>query len=194
VLELREIDDNKTLGLLNLTQFSRQHSELSKREIEKAGTLHLLEKMVGEKAQLLRYHSNRKPFLLDQSLHLSISHSHEWLAIFTDRRHETGVDIELVREKVLNVKDKFLSSTELLDTGLDVEKLITYWAVKESIYKVYGNPEVEFKRDIRVTADEGSNLKAELTRGSALECFSLRKEKIQDYILVYVNEKGEGAR
>jgi 4'-phosphopantetheinyl transferase len=47
------------------------------------------------------------------SKHISISHSHDKLAIIVNEKEATGIDIELIRDKVLKIKHKFLSQIRI---------------------------------------------------------------------------------
>ena len=159
-----------------------------KRELEKNATAFLLEKLFG-KAIDLSYNSDGKPQLNSEGCHISISHSHDKLVIICNTKNDTGVDVELIRDKVLKIKDKFLSKAELDAAKDNVEKLIIYWAAKETLYKVYGLKEVEFAKHLFVhpfTLNTTGTLVGELNLESLQKKFNLYYEKLEDYMLVYV--------
>ena len=70
----------------------------------------------------LDYTPQNKPFIRDSSAHISISHSHDKLAIILNRHKNTGIDIELLRDKILTVRHKFLTAGEQDFAGEDVQK------------------------------------------------------------------------
>src|SRR6202008_4298331 len=113
-----------------------------KRDIELKGREHLVKVLLGDVT--VCYDDKGKPHLTDRSKHISISHSHDKLAIIANAKEATGIDIELIRDKVLRIRHKYLSENELQDTGSDIEKLLIYWAAKETLYKIYGLKEVDF--------------------------------------------------
>jgi 4'-phosphopantetheinyl transferase len=176
------------LGLLHLPDFAAFTGVSAKRELEKKGGAFLLEKLFN-KTYELNYTPEGKPLLKHPDCHISISHSHDKLAILCDTSSATGVDVELIRDKVLKIKDKFLSADELEEAKDEVEKLIVYWAAKEALYKMYGLKEVEFAKNLAV---HPFKLKAsgEITGEVRLETFQkkfkLRYEKLEDYMLVYI--------
>jgi 4'-phosphopantetheinyl transferase len=185
---IREINENTRLGLLHLPDYSVFTGVTGKRELEKNATIFLLEKLFG-KAPNLSYNSEGKPELKEEKCHISISHSHDKLAIICDTKNDTGVDVELIRDKVLKIKDKFLSEAELAEAKDNVEKLIIYWAAKETLYKVYGLKEVEFAKHLFVHPFElraAGTLAGELNLESFQKKFNLHYEKLEDYMLVYV--------
>lgn len=132
--------------MLDLQGFKSDNKLEEKRDIERKGTRFLLQKMLNSESVELEYDQHNRPHLKGRSEHISISHSHQWLAISIHKTHETGVDVELIREKVSNIKHKFLCDEELQFAQNDIEKMILLWTCKEAIYKVHGKRELDFKR------------------------------------------------
>jgi phosphopantetheinyl transferase len=176
------------VGVLQLPDFAEQRAITGKRDLERKGSLFLLEKLFNKPVSLL-YSPEGKPFVERESAHISISHSHDKLAIIKNDDHATGIDIELIRDKVLKVRDKFLCEEELDATGTNVEKLILYWAAKEALYKLYGMKEVEFAKHLFIENFEMTAL-GNFTGHIRLERFHkkflLHYEKLEDYMLVYI--------
>jgi 4'-phosphopantetheinyl transferase len=173
---------------VHLPDYSAFTGVTGKRELEKNATAFLLEKLFGKTVDL-KYNSEGKPQLNSESCHISISHSHDKLVIICNTKDDTGVDVELIRDKVLKIKDKFLSQAELEEAKDNVEKLILYWAAKETLYKVYGLKEVEFAKHLFVHPFElkaTGTLTGELNLESFRKKFNLHYEKLEDYMLVYV--------
>ena len=188
MFSIREIDTNTRLGLLHLPDYSTFTGVTGKRELEKNATVFLLEKLFSKTVNL-SYNAEGKPELKEEGCHISISHSHDKLVIICNTKCDTGIDVELIRDKVLKIKDKFLSPIELDEAKDNVEKLIIYWAAKETLYKVYGLKEVEFAKHLLVHPFElnaQGTLTGEINLESFRKKFNLHYEKLEDYILVYV--------
>jgi len=109
--------------------------------------------------ELIRIADTRKPFLENEVYHFSISHCGPYAAVMLSSDHRVGVDIELITPKVEKVKDKFLTIAEqqLLegicpdDPVLDPSVLLTAaWSIKESLFKWYGDKEVNFKDHLHI--------------------------------------------
>jgi len=49
-----------------------------------------------------------------------------------------GVDIERIDEKVRKIRSKFLNNEEEIAVGDNLKKLVKYWSMKETAYKVDG--------------------------------------------------------
>ncbi len=177
--------------MLDFGLFTEESKTISKREMERKGVLFLMEKMLKTTTFEIVYNEVNKPFLKGRSEKISISHSHNWLVIALNQKEDIGVDIELIREKVINVKHKFLADRELLYASSNIEILTLLWAAKEAIYKAYGKKEVEFKN---ILIDEFVlNLSGELN--GTLKCYDsnrkykLMYKKLDNYILALVTNE-----
>ncbi len=187
--EIRQISADISIGLLDLKSFSSANGLSIKREQEKAGTSFLLRSLTGMPDPDLRYTPEKKPWLGNSSLHVSISHSHDYLAIILDKKKSTGIDIELLRDKVVAVRHKFLNAKESSLAGHDVLKLTTIWAAKEAMYKAHGLKGIDFARDLAVEETGDDLLTGTLQRNDLHRTWHLKKEILGDYVMVYIFEE-----
>ena len=141
MISVFNIKDGLVIGLLKLDEFAKANNLSQKREIETKGKQYLINYLLNKEIEI-RYDENGKPHLSNDSKHISITHSHDKIAIIINDDEKTGIDIELIRDKVLKIKHKFLSESELENAEDDPEKLLIYWGAKESLYKIYGLKEV----------------------------------------------------
>jgi len=185
VIELREINTFIRIGLLDLKVFAESERLQAKREIERAGTLYVLKHLLNFRSFDLKYTEENKPYLKGREEHISISHSHDKLAIIINSKENTGIDIELIREKVLNIQQKFLSPEELNFANNNIEKLVTMWAAKETLYKIFGLKEVEFIANLHLEDFEGSDIIGTIETTGMVKTFLLKQETIENYKLVY---------
>lgn len=102
----------------------------------------------------------RKPFLEDEKYHFSISHCGNFAAAIVSPEHRVGVDIELVTPRMRTISKKFLNSHEsnYLDNWSPISKIYlelttVLWSAKESIFKWYGNGQVDFRKHILLSGD-----------------------------------------
>jgi len=97
----------------------------------------------------------RKPFLAGEGYQFSISHCGDYAAAIVSRTHRVGVDVEETKDRILRIKDKYLSVEEqqifIPDPATPDFRLLTLlWSAKESVFKWYGAGEVDFRRDINL--------------------------------------------
>ncbi len=95
----------------------------------------------------------RKPFLHDEKYHFSISHCGNYAAAIASSESRVGVDIELVTPRLRSISPKFLTEQERNYlrqwehlSALHLEMITIIWSCKESIFKWYGNGNVDFRK------------------------------------------------
>lgn len=124
-----------------------------------------------------------KPFFVDEpNCFFSISHSANYAAVAISNQKEVGVDIEMISEKALRLSKRFLSDDELeilnkLFTSPELAATAG-WCIKETVFKWYGKGNVDFAKDIIVTAARNNDME------KLVECY-LRKD-IKLYLQVCI--------
>ncbi|RYG50007.1 MAG: 4'-phosphopantetheinyl transferase superfamily protein [Chitinophagaceae bacterium] len=122
----------------------------------------MLFKEAGYSDANVTYSQTGKPRLSDGK-HITISHSHELAAIIVSGRN-VGLDLEMIREKIIRIADKFTSNVEQekLDpeSGSYVSQLTMLWGVKESIFKIRDEIGISFKDHITTFAWDMETRKA----------------------------------
>ena len=128
--------------------------------------------------QGIKKDNNGKPHLINSRYHISISHKFPYVSVIIDTK-KCGVDIERIDEKVKKIKSKFLSEDEELVVGKNLKKLVEYWSMKETAYKVEGNTiplkSIEIKEKLE-------NLFSCSIHGKTIEIMT---EEIDGHILSY---------
>lgn len=98
----------------------------------------------------IEYLSNGKPFLTNQSNHISVSHSGNYAQAISSAGKRVGVDIEVYSDKAFRVRHKFMSKLEIENAeNRSPEKIAIYtWCAKEAMYKAMGLEGVIFAEDM----------------------------------------------
>ena len=141
----------------------------------------------------LHYDEFGKPYFNDGK-HVSITHSHYFSAIIISNE-TVGIDIEMQREKIIRIADKFVNATELdrlkrFDTPDYIKKLTVKWGAKEAIFKIRNEKGISFKDHIQVHPFEIQDHKttAILEIEKTNQQFSIYFTAIEDFMLVYAFE------
>lgn len=141
----------------------------------------------------LHYDTFGKPHLHDDK-HISISHSHEFSSIIISNQ-KVGIDIELQREKITRIADKFINNAELqrlksFDTQDYIKKLTVKWGAKEAIFKIRNESGISFKEHIQVNTFQLEDKKttAILEFKNTKQQFSIYFEEFEGFTLVYAFE------
>lgn len=128
----------------------------------------------------LIYDPNGKPFLKDGK-HISISHSHTFSAIALSDRN-IGIDLELVKEKVLRLAPRFMDMSHLADLSQSdqMKKATIVWGIKESVFKLKNEAGISFTDHIFESPFLLSDTKctAELRFNNTIESFAIHFETI----------------
>jgi len=142
------------------------------------------------------YNEAGKPFIRNSTHHISISHSGDFAAIAFSQTHPVGIDIEKIRDRVERVAERFMSDAEIQSVGNEnrLEKLHIYWGAKESLYKLAGRPEMDFKKDITIHSFDYlcnplQTCQASITDSGVTKDHTIFYEKIKEYMLVYTYDK-----
>lgn len=149
-----------------------------------------LKTSLGASALTIHHEANGKPVLGDGDHHISLSHSGDYAASVHSLKHPVGIDIEQLKPRIFKVRERFLSPEELgfISTEMPLEHLYVLWCGKEALYKIYGNPGIDFRNDIRIhpfdyLCNPGSFCSAAITTGGTTEVFRLHYRKMGDYMI-----------
>ncbi|TGD58437.1 4'-phosphopantetheinyl transferase family protein [Flavobacterium humi] len=128
----------------------------------------------------LVYDQSGKPFLKDGK-HISISHSHAFSAIALSSQN-IGIDLELVKEKVLRLSPRFMDTSHLsgLPESDRMKKATIIWGIKESVFKLKNEPGISFIDHIFESPFQLSdkNCTAELRFNDTVESFAIHFESL----------------
>ncbi|MEO8515385.1 MAG: 4'-phosphopantetheinyl transferase superfamily protein [Flavobacterium sp.] len=136
-----DLFDEVQLNDINLIRLKTMKSELHQRGFL---SVRKLLQEVGYTDFDLIYDQTGKPFLKDGK-HISISHSHEFSAIVLSDEN-IGIDLELVKEKVLRIAPRFMDISHLegLSETDQMRKATIVWGIKEAIFKVKNEIGISF--------------------------------------------------
>lgn len=134
---------------------------------------------------------NGKPYLTDSPYHISMSHSLDYAAVIIGKNKPVGIDIEIIKNKIERVANKFMVPEELdfLNQTNKIEHLYICWCAKEAIYKLQGKRNVSFKDHIRLHPfsyqDKGC-FQASLITDDECKSFDVFYESFENYMIGYV--------
>jgi phosphopantetheinyl transferase len=111
-----------------------------------------LQQLLSPQPARIVYDSFGKPLLETGSHCISVSHAGEYAAVVLSGSQPVGIDIEQIRDRIVRVKERFLSLDErkALPESASLEHLYYYWCGKEALYKIHGRPDLDFQNDIRI--------------------------------------------
>jgi 4'-phosphopantetheinyl transferase len=147
-------DYRELLRLLPAGQLQAAKEVISKmrserRVMEWLTTRVLLFELLGEE-KIIDNQPDGRPFLVDGSYKISISHTREYAALLLHRECLVGIDVETISERVKRLSEKFISEHEYIDPSQQVIHQLLHWSAKETMFKVMEEREIDFKIHLRV--------------------------------------------
>jgi len=204
LLEKRE--DDSTLGVWKITETEQQLRDLcslsaveteelsrmgsEKRRKERLVVMALLQAMYGE-SLWVGHHPNGRPFLLNRSDELSITHTRRFAAILTHPQKRVGVDMESLERDFSAVEERALSKEEraYLSHAQRSLQLAILWSAKESLYKCVSQQDVDFAKQMQiepfVPQEFGALCARFLFTDQNIDTHFLEYRIIDNHILVY---------
>jgi phosphopantetheinyl transferase len=152
----------------------------------------LLKEMLGEEKEIL-YNYLGKPYLSDNSFHISISHTKGYAALILNKENEVAIDIEAITPKIDKVRKRFVNELEDKSLSQSNERihLLLYWSAKESLFKRLGVENVDFKTHLHISPFEPvlgvwSDFEACETLTKNQNGFKVNYFVHEDYVLTYI--------
>lgn len=111
----------------------------------------LLDAMFEEKVYL-SHHDNGKPYIENNAINISITHTDQYVAVILNDEDEVGIDCESLNRDFSVVEKKALSDEEIgdLEDEQKNEQLAIYWCAKEAIFKLTSQYDVDFAEQIQI--------------------------------------------
>lgn len=186
----QELFDDVILNESNTIRLNGMKSEIHQRAFL---SVRKLFQEVGYTDNDLYYDEFGKPHLHDET-HISITHSHHFSAIIISDE-TVGIDIELQREKIIRIADKFIiSEFDYLKKELPeeyIKKLTVIWGAKESIFKIRNEQGISFKDNIQVAPFSlaENRTQATLFFDDLVKIFDIHYLEVENFTLVFAFEK-----
>ena len=166
-----------------------QGIKTEKRRQEWLASRVLLKELIGEEL-LIAYHDDGAPYLPGSSLSLGISHTNGYAAVLLQDQETAGIDIEYHSNRVLKIRSRFMSPEEDASVCPDhvVEHLLIHWCVKEALFKMIRQQDVDFIKHLHVepfTYANSGQIRAYETRTPETLSYTLNYEVFPAFVLVY---------
>ena len=206
ITDIREINEDTFLGFWSITETTQELTDLLKkvRPEQEIRTFKnenrqrewlasrilaylLLQDFTSENF-LLQSDENGKPVFPETDFQISISQSGGEVAVIVSSCYEVGIDIEIIREKVMQLATKFLSEKEQAFANADVARTCLYWSAKETLYKLYSRKKLLFKENLGlgpINELESGVLDGSITLQDFNKNYAVHYEKNNNFILTY---------
>jgi 4'-phosphopantetheinyl transferase len=204
VVQHTNLNENTILALWKVEETKEQLFSMLGNEFKDNGanfpaSIHWLASRVllqqlfpGSAVELHKDEFNKPSLSIDTvPYHLSISHSHEYAVIIASKEKTVAIDIERIDNRVNRVSHKFIREDEEVPVPeMQTEAYTIIWSAKEALYKYYSKKELDFKKNLRIEPflDYAYPffIRGHVEKESYQRAFSIRVEKLNDYVLTYI--------
>lgn len=195
IWEISESEE-ELYNMLQLDEKEQQHFQTLSlaRQKQWLGSRVLLRTLLQTEQPIeLNIDEHRKPFLNNFPFEISISHANHMAAVIIYEGKKVGIDIEKISERILKIKNKFLSTEELkfISSTNELEQLHVCWGAKESLFKLYGKGSLPFIEGIKINAFEYSKtgqVAASIAIPAYHANFNVQYLKHEEFMLTWVME------
>ncbi len=152
----------------------------------------LLDCMFDEKVYL-SHHDNGKPYIENNAVNISITHTDRYVALILDDHDDVGIDCESLDRDFSAVEKKALSEEEIedLEDERRNEQLAIYWCAKEAVYKKISQYHVDFAEQIEIDSfrpkGEGELEATFVHKDGYEESFQLNYMTFDRHVLVWTS-------
>lgn len=203
----RDLDNEAQIGVWQITETEEELKQLSATptdEMEEISFIRseslrkqrlavraLLNEMFDEKVYL-SHHDNGKPYIENNPINISITHTDKYVAVILHDSEDVGIDIESLDRDFSAVEKKALSEDEIedLDDERRNEQLAIYWCAKEAIFKRLSVYNVDFAEQIEIERfrpkGEGELEATFINKDEDEEEFELSYVTFDRHVLVWV--------
>lgn len=136
-----KLTDEELSQVLRYKSLRRQREWLATR----LALRHLLKRDV-----TIDHHESGAPYLIGESINISISHSDRYVAVAVSEKLSIGIDIECTTRDIERVAKRFLSEFELnninsiTDSEVRNGAIFLHWCSKEALFKLIEDTDIEF--------------------------------------------------
>ena len=203
----KELENEAEIGIWHITETEEELKELSATpsdEMEEISFIRseslrkqrlavraLLNTMFDEKVYL-SHHDNGKPYIENNPINISITHTVNYVAVILHDDEDVGIDIESLDRDFSAVEKKALSEDEIEDLEDDKrnEQLAIYWCAKEAIFKRLSVYNLDFAEQIEIERfrprGEGELEATFINKDGDEEEFDLEYMTFDRHVLVWV--------
>lgn len=131
------------------------------------------------------YNANGAPFFKRSTTKISISHSKE-LAVIALSPVRVGVDIELITERIVGIKDRFVSAAELNLFKVKNAKTFTIiWTIKEVLYKLSDLKHINFLADMKLLEQSEGLITCQFKTSEGIRFVKIKFQELGNYIISF---------
>ena len=125
------------------------------------------------------------PYLVGSPMHVGISHSNDLVGLAL-APFKVGLDIELISDRILTIKNRFTTSLEVaLFSYAEAINLTIIWTIKEVLYKLAGRLEINLISELMINSVEGDTANCLFLSAEGWRVVAVKFQEINEYIISF---------
>ena len=164
--EFRNLDGSGIVSWMRIEEGKAGANLLQRKQLEKEAMELLIKETMGA-GFTMEYDTFGKPWPVNKSGFISLSHSANWVAFCFHPNQPMGIDVETTRHQLDKVAKRILHQSELsiLEKSENKQRALqVFWGGKEALYKAYGKKNLEFSTQLVLSGieDDSNSFKGEI--------------------------------
>jgi phosphopantetheinyl transferase len=125
------------------------------------------------------------PYLAGSPMHVGISHSNDLVGLAL-APFKIGLDIELISDRILTIKNRFTTSQEVaLFSYTEAMNFTIIWTIKEVLYKLAGRLEINLISELMINSVEGDTANCLFLSAEGWRSVAVKFQEKNDYIISF---------
>jgi len=125
------------------------------------------------------------PYLVGSPMHVGISHSNDLVGLAL-APFKIGLDIELISDRILKIKNRFTTSREVaLFSYTEAVNLTIIWTIKEVLYKLAGRLEINLISELMINSVEGDTANCLFLSEEGWRSVTVKFQEKNNYIISF---------
>jgi phosphopantetheinyl transferase len=125
------------------------------------------------------------PYLVGSPMHVGISHSNDLVGLAL-APFKIGLDIELISDRILSIKNRFTTSQEVaLFSYTEAMNLTIIWTIKEVLYKLAGRLEINLTSELMINSVEGDTANCLFLSVEGWRSVAVKFQEKNNYIISF---------
>jgi phosphopantetheinyl transferase len=133
----------------------------------------------------IAYNPIGAPYLVGSPMHVGISHSNDLVGLAL-APFKVGLDIELISDRILTIKNRFTTSQEVaLFSYAEAINLTIIWTIKEVLYKLAGRLEINLTSELMINSVEGDTANCLFLSAEGWRSVAVKFQEKNNYIISF---------
>jgi len=133
----------------------------------------------------IAYNPIGAPYLVGSPMHVGISHSNVLVGLAL-APFKVGLDIELISDRILTIKNRFTTSQEVaLFSYTEAMNFTIIWTIKEVLYKLAGRLEINLISELMINSVEGDTANCLFLSAEGWRSVAVKFQEKNDYIISF---------